>query len=285
MVGRRLSILGAAGIAPFLVAVMPPGIANAHGYVASPPSRQAQCAQSTVSCGDIKYEPQSVEGPKGLRNCSANIGRFAELDDDSKPWKAQSVGGTVDFTWTFTALHRTLNWEYYIGGTRVGVVEGNNEPPPRSVTHTVNLGNFTGRQKLLAIWNIGDTANAFYSCVDLQIGGDGGTPTTTTPPTTTKPTTAPPTTTAPTTSKPTTAPPATTEPPVTTPPTTTHSHGSTPPQTTTEQPSGSEWKVGARYNTGDIVTYQGKRYKCRQSHTVYDPGWTPTAAPALWQAA
>jgi chitin-binding protein len=28
----------------------------------------------------------------------------------------------------------------------------------------------SGRQKLLAIWNIADTANAFYSCVDLQVG-------------------------------------------------------------------------------------------------------------------
>jgi chitin-binding protein len=39
----------------------------------------------------------------------------------------------------------------------------------------VNLGNASGRQKLLAVWNIGDTANAFYSCVDLQIGGRAAT--------------------------------------------------------------------------------------------------------------
>jgi chitin-binding protein len=37
------------------------------------------------------------------------------------------------------------------------------------VSHNVNLGNHTGRQKVLAIWNIGDTANAFYACVDLQV--------------------------------------------------------------------------------------------------------------------
>ena len=42
----------------------------------------------TVSCGDIKWEPQSVEGPKGLRNCHGSVGRFAELSDDSKPWRA-----------------------------------------------------------------------------------------------------------------------------------------------------------------------------------------------------
>ena len=32
------------------------------------------------------------------------------------------------------------------------------------------MGNRTGRQKVLAIWNVYDTANAFYACVDLQVG-------------------------------------------------------------------------------------------------------------------
>ncbi|GAB4589698.1 lytic polysaccharide monooxygenase [Nocardia sp. IFM 10818] len=265
---RSLSIAGAAMvITPLLFALMPAGFAHAHGYVSSPMSRQAQCAQGVVACGEIKYEPQSVEGPKGLRNCSANLSKFAELDDDGKGWKVHSVGGTVDFTWTFTALHRTQNWEYYIGGTRLHAVDGNNQAPPQSVTHTIDLGGFTGRQKLLAIWNIGDTANAFYSCVDLNIGGNGGTPPTTTVPTT-----------PPTTTRPTTAPPVTTTPPTTTRPT-------TEPPITTRPPASGEWTVGARYEIGDVVTYQGQRYRCRQAHTVHDPGWTPTAAPALWERA
>ncbi|WP_455749830.1 carbohydrate-binding protein [Nocardia tengchongensis] len=66
------------------------------------------------------------------------------------------------------------------------------------------------------------------------------------------------------------------------PPETAHSHQ--PPPTTTGQPTGGEWTVGAHYGVGDIVTYNGQRYRCLQAHTVYDPGWTPTAAPALWQA-
>ncbi|MGW4356499.1 lytic polysaccharide monooxygenase [Nocardia sp. NPDC004582] len=272
--GRRLSLLGAAGIAPLLVAVLPAAQASAHGYVASPLSRQAQCAKGLLPCGDIQYEPQSVEAPKGSDKCSGGNSRFPELDDDSKPWKVQSVGSTVTFTWTFTALHRTLNWEYFIGGTRVAVFDGGNNPPPQDgVSHTVDLSKYSGRQKLLAVWNIGDTVNAFYSCVDLQIGsGGGGTPTTTKPPVTTTP-------------------PATTTPaPTTT--TTTHSHqpppsttpSHQPPATTTAQPSAGTWTVGEHYAVGDVVTYNGKRYRCLQAHTVYDPGWTPTAAPALWQA-
>ena len=161
----------AATIAPLGLVVLPAATANAHGYISTPPSRQAQCARGTVSCGDIKWEPQSVEGPKGLRNCHGNVARFAELSDDSKPWQAASVGRTVTFTWTFTARHATLNFEYYLGNTRVASFAGNNQQPPPTLSHTVNLGNVSGRQKLLAVWNIGDTSNAFYTCVDLQVSG------------------------------------------------------------------------------------------------------------------
>jgi predicted carbohydrate-binding protein with CBM5 and CBM33 domain len=188
---RKLAVI--AGLAPLLVFTLPAATANAHGYVSSPASRQAQCAQGIVACGNIKYEPQSVEGPKGLRSCHANLGQFAELSDDNKGWRVHNVGSSASFTWTFTARHRTANYEYYIGNTRVGFEDGGNAQPPATVTHNVNFGGFSGRQKLLAIWNIGDTVNAFYACIDLNIGG-GGNPN---PPTTQPPTTTPPTTTTP----------------------------------------------------------------------------------------
>lgn len=169
---RKLIMFAAAAvIAPLGLVVLPAATASAHGYILDPPSRQAQCAQHTVSCGDIQWEPQSVEGPKGLRNCHGDVARFAELSDDSKPWKATSVGGTVNFTWTFTARHATANFEYYVGNTRVAQFPMNNAQPPATLTHQVNLGNVSGRIRLLAVWNIGDTPNAFYSCVDLQVGG------------------------------------------------------------------------------------------------------------------
>lgn len=173
------AMTAAAVLGSLLVGVAP---ASAHGYVSAPPSRQAMCAQGRVACGQIKYEPQSVEGPKGLRSCSGGNSVFAELDNDGKGWPATTVSSPLTLTWTNTARHATANWEYYIGGTRVGVVSGNNQQPPATVTHTIGLGGFTGRQKLLAIWNIADTANAFYACIDIQIGGGGGTPP---PPTTT----------------------------------------------------------------------------------------------------
>ncbi|MFI0794411.1 lytic polysaccharide monooxygenase [Micromonospora rubida] len=236
--------LASAGAVVASLAVAVP--AEAHGYISGPPSRQALCAQNRVpDCGQIKYEPQSVEGPKGLRSCHAGISQFAVLNDDARGWPATSVGSSVTFTWTNTARHATSNWEYWIGGTRVGLVNGGGQQPGATVSHTVNLGGFSGRQKLLAIWNISDTANAFYSCVDLQIGGGGGNPTPTPTPSTTPSPTRTPT-----------------------------------PAPTTPAPSGT-WTAGQAYQVGDQVTYGGSTYRCLQPHTAL-PGWEPPNVPALW---
>jgi chitin-binding protein len=153
--------------------------ASAHGYISQPPSRQAFCAQRVVTnCGGVEYEPQSVEAPKGSRQCNGG-GGFTALNDESRNWPATSVGTSVNFNWVLTARHATSTWEYYIGGTRVALFNDGGKQPGATVTHNVNLSGYSGRQKVLAIWNIADTANAFYACVDLQIGGGG--PTTPTP--------------------------------------------------------------------------------------------------------
>lgn len=243
---RRITIpLVATGAVVSALAVAAP--AQAHGYVSGPPSRQALCAQGRVpDCGQIKYEPQSVEGPKGLRSCHAGIAQFAVLNDDSRGWPATSVGSSVTFTWTNTARHATSNWEYFIGGTRVAVFNGGGQQPGATVSHTVNLSGYPGRQKVLAVWNIADTANAFYSCVDLQVGG-GGNPSPTPSPTPPAPSPTPTPTAAPT----------------------------TPPA-----PGGS-WTAGRAYQVGDQVTYGGLTYRCRQAHTAI-PGWEPPHVPALW---
>ncbi|MET8094013.1 lytic polysaccharide monooxygenase [Micromonospora sp. NPDC005220] len=243
---RRMTVpLVAAGAVAATLTVAAP--AQAHGYVSAPPSRQALCAQGRVpDCGQIKYEPQSVEGPKGLRSCNAGIAQFAVLNDDSRGWPATAVGSSLTFTWVNTARHATSNWEYWIGNTRVGVVNGNGQQPGATVSHNVNLGGFSGRQKILAVWNISDTANAFYSCIDVQIGGGGSNPTPTPSPTPT-PTPRPTPTTTPT----------------------------TPPT------QGGTWTAGRAYQVGDQVTYGGATYRCRQAHTAI-PGWEPPNVPALW---
>ncbi len=47
------------------------------------------------------------------------------------------------------------------------------------------------------------------------------------------------------------------------------------------QDSISEWKSYKLYSVGDEVTYQGKQYRCRQSHTSLSD-WMPPVVPALW---
>ncbi len=75
-------------------------------------------------------------------------------------------------------------------------------------------------------------------------------------------------------------PPATT-PPATRPPTT----GPTaqPPTTspTTAPPAGGTWAPNTAYATGQVVTYNGRRYQCRQAHTSL-VGWEPSNVLALW---
>ncbi len=47
-------------------------------------------------------------------------------------------------------------------------------------------------------------------------------------------------------------------------------------------PASIEWAVGKAYSVMQAVTYQGKRYLCKQPHTS-QAGWDPVSVPALWQ--
>ncbi|MFD5560982.1 lytic polysaccharide monooxygenase [Kitasatospora griseola] len=171
---RKVTAAIGALVAPLLGLTLSAGTASAHGWVTDPASRQAQCANGVVVCGQIKYEPQSVEGPKGLFSCSGGHSEYAELDDDSKGWQVANVSSTQTFSWHLSARHATANWQYFIGSQLIAQFSGNNAQPPADVSHQVNFGSYTGRQKVLAVWNVSDTANAFYSCIDVNIGGTGG---------------------------------------------------------------------------------------------------------------
>ena len=139
-----------------------------HGWIYDPPSRQEFCAarKTSFDCGPVKYEPQSVEAPKGSRLCSGG-GIFSVLDSGG-PWPVTTVGSTVSFAWKNTAPHRTLGWDYYVDGRPFAFVDGHNTQPGFYVTHTLP-GVPAGRHTILAVWNIGDTAMAFYNCVDVFV--------------------------------------------------------------------------------------------------------------------
>jgi hypothetical protein len=174
---RRRTVANAAAmaLAPVLLLLFPSSRAGAHGWVTSPPSRQQLCASRSVpDCGQVVFEPQSVEAPKGARSCSGGSA-FAVLDDAGRGWPATRSGSTVTFQWRLTAAHRTTTWEYYVDGRlHQRFDEGNRQPDP-ATAHTLR-GLPSGRHKILAIWNIADTPMAFYSCIDLQVNGGGGQP-------------------------------------------------------------------------------------------------------------
>ncbi|MEU6346375.1 lytic polysaccharide monooxygenase [Streptomyces sp. NPDC046977] len=192
--------LGAAvvGLALAGLSVLATGSASSHGYTDSPISRQKLCANGTVTnCGDIQWEPQSVEGPKGFPStgpsdgtiCAGGNSRFAQLDNPrgGTGWPTTKVTGgqNYSFRWQFTASHATADFKYYI--TKQGfdpsrpltrsaltltpflTVNYNGARPPATVTHqgTIPTGH-TGRHIILAVWTVADTTNAFYACSDVQ---------------------------------------------------------------------------------------------------------------------
>ncbi|MGW1891608.1 lytic polysaccharide monooxygenase auxiliary activity family 9 protein [Streptomyces sp. NPDC002004] len=193
------ALLGLATVGAFVLST---GGASGHGYTDQPLSRQKRCAANggtVTGCGDIQWEPQSVEGPKGFpaagpadgHICSANHDNFGALDQPRTPsgtaWPTTRLTGgqTYTFRWQFTAQHATTDFRYFI--TRSGwddskpltraaleatpflTVPYNGQRPPATLTHqgTIPTGR-TGHHVILAVWTIADTANAFYACSDVD---------------------------------------------------------------------------------------------------------------------
>ncbi|WP_065187889.1 N-acetylglucosamine-binding protein GbpA [Shewanella woodyi] len=192
-----LSLLASAGL------LLSSG-ALAHGYVKSPESRAYACNQGgNVNCGAVQWEPQSVEGPSGFpelgpvdgKLASAGQGAFTPLDEQSSTrWSRSDISaGWNEFSWQFTANHVTRNWRYYLTEqnwdpnkplsrssfdlTPFCVIEGDMVQPPKFVTHECNVpARASGYQVILALWEVGDTANSFYNVIDVNFNDGSTTP-------------------------------------------------------------------------------------------------------------
>ncbi|MFD0587370.1 lytic polysaccharide monooxygenase [Paenibacillus sp. GCM10027627] len=176
--------------------------ASAHGYVDSPGSRAILCKNGVnTNCGNIIYEPQSLEGLKGFpaagpadgKIASAGLAAFSNLDAQSATrWSKVNISsGQNTFTWKFTARHATTSYRYFITKanwdpnqpltraqlelTPFCTVNGNGQQPPATLSHSCNVPARTGYHIVLAVWDIADTPNAWYIAIDLNFtGGPGG---------------------------------------------------------------------------------------------------------------
>jgi predicted carbohydrate-binding protein with CBM5 and CBM33 domain len=190
--------IGAAvvGLAIAGVSVMVTGSASSHGYTDNPLSRQKLCANGTVqNCGNVQWEPQSVEGLKGFpaagpadgKICSGGNSQFAQLDDQrggAWPTTRITAGQNYSFRWQFTVNHATTDFKYYMTKngwnqsqplTRASLdtqpfltVPYNGQRPPMPFSHTGKLPSKSGKHMIVAVWSIADTGNAFYACSDVQ---------------------------------------------------------------------------------------------------------------------
>ncbi|MEK5487644.1 lytic polysaccharide monooxygenase [Lysinibacillus sp. FSL M8-0355] len=176
--------------------------AYAHGFVEKPASRAALCSQNygalNLMCGNIMYEPQSLEAPKGFPQSGPADGKIASagglfggiLDQQTADrwFKNTITGGSNTFTWKYTAPHLTSKWHYYI--TKKGwnpnkplnradleliaTVEHNSSAASNNLTHTINVPtDRSGYHIILAVWDVADTSNAFYNVIDVNLVNNG----------------------------------------------------------------------------------------------------------------
>ncbi|QWH45425.1 lytic polysaccharide monooxygenase [Bacillus toyonensis] len=175
-----------------------PQNAYAHGFVEKPGSRSALCSPTygalNVNCGSVMYEPQSLEAPKGFPQAGPVDGQIASaggkfggiLDQQTADrwFKNTITGGENTFNWKFTAPHLTSKWHYYITKigwnpnkalTRadfepIGTVQHDGSAASNNVAHKINVPtDRSGYHVILAVWDVADTANAFYNVIDVNL--------------------------------------------------------------------------------------------------------------------
>lgn len=205
-------LMGCASSLTLMAALFASQHAAAHGYMNEPPSRAYACklGQNT-NCGPAQYEPQTVgEAPKGFpafgpadgKLASGGNATFEALDAQSATrWHLTEISDrNVEFSWFFTAAHKTTKWEYFItkagwnpnlpltratfdatpfcsvefaGAVPIeGSVGGTGEVAQKHAC--VIPADRSGQHVILGAWTVDDTPAAFYSVSDVNITADTG---------------------------------------------------------------------------------------------------------------
>ncbi|PGM95529.1 lytic polysaccharide monooxygenase [Bacillus cereus] len=175
-----------------------PQNAYAHGFVEKPGSRSALCSPTygvlNMNCGSVMYEPQSLEAPKGfpqggpvdgqIASAGGKFGGILDQQTADRWFKNTITGGENTFTWKYTAPHLTSKWHYYITKknwnpnkplTRadfepIGTIQHDGSAASNNLNHKINVPtDRSGYHVILAVWDVADTANAFYNVIDVNL--------------------------------------------------------------------------------------------------------------------
>ncbi len=138
----------------------------------------------------------SATPPPDGRIASAGRDYAAMLDEPRPDWQAHQVspGESLTVSWHFRMPHKTRRWNYFLTrpdwdpGLPLSRAQFEPEPfhvvqlpcqpfwqcddlePENPTQHTFTLPERSGRQVLLAVWEVADTGNAFYQVIDLDFG-------------------------------------------------------------------------------------------------------------------
>ncbi|MEU0883753.1 lytic polysaccharide monooxygenase [Lentzea sp. NPDC005914] len=218
---NRLALASLTATTALAVALLVPVTASAHGTMSDPASRVYTCKQenpenpksdackAAVAAGGTQafYDWNEVSLldaggrhreliPDG-KLCSAGRDKYRGLDLQRADWPAKRISaGSLTVTYHATAPHSNSNFEFYI--TRQGwsptqplrwsdlvhLQTFNNQNPTTFTNWTLTIPQRTGRHIIYSIWQrVVGSAEAFYTCSDVDFGGGTNPPPTTTNPT------------------------------------------------------------------------------------------------------
>ncbi|MEU9044726.1 MULTISPECIES: lytic polysaccharide monooxygenase auxiliary activity family 9 protein [unclassified Kitasatospora] len=176
---------------------MPEWIANEMESGKFFPATQGGLADP-VAPDDVRNDIPPMDG----RIASANRADATQLDEpmdpDGREWRSHEVvpGQSLAVVWNYAMAHKTRRWNYFITEADWDPAKplsraqfepkpfhsveltcqpywscGEELNPPIPTTHTMVLPTRTGHQVLLAVWEVADTARAFYQVIDLKFTG------------------------------------------------------------------------------------------------------------------
>ncbi|PZF58168.1 chitin-binding protein [Curtobacterium sp. MCSS17_008] len=205
---KHVTLLCASAAVAIGAAALAPSAAFAHGFVgddSGDPTHTLTARVAMQANGDMggaQYDPQSLEAPKGFPAAGPADGHLASaghtewsvLDEQGEDrWQKNVVEqGDVTVNWTYTAPHKTSQWRYYM--TKDGwdpndaldrddlelieTVEHDGSEASNNPSHEITIpSDREGYHVIYAVWDVADTANAFYNVIDVDVQpGDGETP-------------------------------------------------------------------------------------------------------------